>query len=394
MTNLPGILGGTPIFENNIPISSSTLPDISQVSERFEDIFTSGMITNHKYVRQYEEKMADYLGAKHAVAVSSATSGLLLMLKCMNLKGEVILPSFTFSVTGHALAWTGLTPVYVDIDPDTCLIDPTEVEKAITPNTSAVLGVHIWGNPCNHQALQEIADRHRVNLIYDAAQATGTRYMENPIGSLGEAQVFSCSPTKVVTAAEGGILTTNNTSLADKIRIGRNYGDDGSYDCEFEGINARMSEFHAALGLATLDMAESHINRRHEIYALYKTHLSKLPGIRFPSDTQGGITNGIYFSIIVDESVFGLTRDELYEALKYDRVDSRRYYTPPLHLQKANSRYAKLYEGKLPNTELIANRSLTLPVFSHMSDVQVNGVCEAIKRIHDHKDAISNLSEK
>lgn len=390
VTNLPAILGGTPIFENNVPISSSTLPDISQVMYSFEDIFDSGMITNHKYVRLYEDKMAKYLGAQHAVAVSSATSGLLLMLKCMDLEGEVILPSFTFSVTGHVLAWTGLTPKYVDIDPNTCLIDPAEVEKAITPKTCAIFGVHIWGNPCNHQALQEISDRYNIKLIYDAAQATGSKYMENPIGALGEAQVFSCSPTKVVTAAEGGILTTNNADLAEKVRIGRNYGDDGSYDCQFEGINARMSEFHAALGLATLDMAEEHINRRHDIYALYKKYLSQLSGIRFPSDTYGGTTNGIYFSIIIDESLFGLTRDHLYEALKHDHVDSRRYYTPPLHLQKANLKYAGLYKGKLPNTESIANRSLTLPVFSHMTDEQVIGVCTAISRIAAQSEAVSD----
>jgi dTDP-4-amino-4,6-dideoxygalactose transaminase len=151
-----------------------------------------------------------------------------------------------------------------------------------------------------------------------------------------------------------------------------------------------MSEFHAALGLATLDMAEEHINRRHEIYTLYKKHLSQLPGVRFPSDTNGGTTNGIYFSIIIDESVFGLTRDQLHEALKYDHVDSRRYYTPPLHRQKANLKYASLYTGKLPNTELISNSSLTLPVFSHMTDHQVNGVCEAITRINKNCAAVSD----
>ena len=391
MPDQPAILGGTSIFSEMVPISSCTLPSFDTVIESYREIFQTGMVTNSKYVREYEERMAEYLATSHVVAVSSATSALLLMLKCLDLKGEVILPSFTFSVTGHVLAWTGLRPVYVDIDPETCLIDPKEVAKAITPETCAILGVHIWGNPCAADQLQEIADQNNVILLFDAAQATGSRYLEKPVGSYGRAEAFSCSPTKVLTSGEGGLLATNDADLAQKIRIGRNYGDDGSYDCAFEGINARMSEFHAILGLASLKAVEESINRRHQLFDMYKNRLGQLPGIRFQKTTPGGVSNGVYFSIIIDEDQFGLSRDKLYMALKEERVDTRRYYYPALHQQKTNAHLTHLYEGTLPHTEHIAANSLTLPMFSHMTDEQANGVCDAIERLYEHREQVSRV---
>ena len=385
---LPAVLGGEPIFSDVVPVSSCTLPDYDNVADKFKDVFSTGMVTNWRYVKEYENQMARYLGVDHAVAVSSATTGLLLTLKCLELEGEVILPSFTFSVTGHVVAWNGLRPSYVDIDPGTCLIDPKEVENAIGPDTCAILGVHIWGNPCPGDQLQAIADRHGLPLLFDAAQATGSRYLEKPVGGWGRAEVFSCSPTKVVTSGEGGIVATNDGELAQKIRVGRNYGDDGSYDCAFEGINARMSELHAVLGLASLEMADTNIAHRLRLFQLYKQRLEQLPGIRFQETTPGGVSNGVYFSIIIDPVRFNLTRDQLYHALKAEHVDTRRYYHPPLHQQKVNASLAAKYQGKLPHTEHIANNSLTLPVYSHMTEEWVDGVCDAIHRLHQHAAVI------
>jgi dTDP-4-amino-4,6-dideoxygalactose transaminase len=346
------------------------------------------MITNWKYVREYESSMAKYLGVKEAVAVSSATTGLLLTLKCLDLEGEVILPSFTFSVSGHVLEWNNLTPVFVDIDPETCLIDPQEVEKAITPKTCAILGVHIWGNPCAADQLQEIADRHGLELIFDAAQATGSRYLEKPVGGFGRAEVFSCSPTKVVTSGEGGIIATNDEEFAKKLRVGRNYGDDGSYDCDFAGINARMSEFNAVLGLASLEMSNDNIKRRLELFGMYESRLGKLPGINFPKTTPGGTVNGVYFTIIIDQDSFGLTRDQLYTALKSENVDTRKYYYPALHQQTVNSGLTAQYEGKLPVTDYMSANTLTLPMFSHMTDEEASGVCDAVERLQENAETV------
>ena len=390
MTGIPAVLGGSPFFPEKIPVSSTTLPDFDAVADSYRDIFTTGMITNHKYVKQYEARMADYLGVAHCVAVSNCTAGLLLMLKCLDLEGEVVLPSFTFSVTGHVLAWNGLRPVYVDIDPETCLLDTKEVEKAVSSRTRAILGVHLWGNPCPADQLQEIADRHGVPLVFDAAQAVGSRYLEKSIAEFGQAAVFSCSPTKLVTSGEGGIVATNDADLAEKVRVGRNYGDDGSYDCAFEGINARMSELHAILGLASLAMVDANIDHRSHLIGLYRRRLERLPGIRFQKTTPGGASNGVYFSIIIDRDLFGLTRDQLHHALAEEGIDTRRYYYPPLHLQRVNSHLRPRYEGKLPHTERVADGSLTLPMFSHMTEEQVNGVCDAIERLHEHSGPVQS----
>ena len=388
MSELPAILGGTPILSDRVPVSSATLPDLSAVMDRYQDIFSTGMITNWKYVKEFERRMADYLGVKHAVAVSSATTGLVLTMKVLDLRGDVILPSFTFAVTGHVLAWNGLRPVYADIDPETCLIDPVEVEKAITADTCAILGVHIWGNPCAADQLQDIADRHGLVLLFDAAQATGSRYLERPVGGFGSAEVFSCSPTKVVTSGEGGIVATNDPHVAEKVRVGRNYGDDGSYDCQFGGLNARLSELHAALGLASLEMSEDHIGHRQNLMETYRCRLHETPGIRFQKTTPGGVSNGVYFSIIVDPDKFGLSRDQLYEALNAENVDTRRYYSPPLHRQRVYAELASKYEGKLPHTERISSSALTLPMFSHMTEGQVMGICDAIDRLHRNSEVV------
>ena len=389
MTDLPAVLGGAPVTPDKVPVSSATLPDISAVMDSYRDIFSTGMITNWKYVKEYEDRMAEYLAVKNAVAVSSATTGLILTMKVLGLAGEVILPSFTFAVTGHVLAWNGLRPVYADIDPETCLIDPDEVEKAITADTCAILGVHIWGNPCAADRLQEIAERHELVLLFDAAQATGSRYLEKPVGGFGHAEVFSCSPTKVVTSGEGGIVATNDDELAKQIRIGRNYGDDGSYDNEFGGLNARLSELHAAVGLASLEMSEDGIRHRQHLMEIYRKRLSKIPGIRFQKTTPGGVSNGVYFSIIVDPEEFGLSRDQLHQALKAENIDTRRYYYPPLHRQKVYADAGAKYMGRLPHTERISSNALTLPMFSHMTESQLYAVCEAIERLHRHRLAVS-----
>ena len=207
------------------------------------------------------------------------------------------------------------------------------------------------------------------------------------MGRLGRIEVFSCSPTKVVTSAEGGLVTTNDDRLAQKIRVGRNYGDDGSYDCAFEGINGRMSELHAVIGLKSLAVAEESIARRHKLIEIYQARLGQLPGIGFPKITPGGTSNGVYFTIIVDRTQFGIDRDQLYYALKEEHIDTRRYYSPPLHLQTANAHLAHEYHGKLPHTENIAANALTLPMFFHMTDQQVTGICDAILRLHhNHKE--------
>lgn len=383
---MPAVLGGDPIFSVGIPISQPTLPAFEMVESRFRDIFSTGMITTSKYVEEFERTIAAYIGVEDAVAVSSNTMGLLLLFKCLDLRGEVILPSFTFTASGHALAWNNLKPVYADINLETCVVDPDVIEGAITSETCAIFGVHLWGNPCAAETLQDIADRHEVPLLFDAAQAIGSTYQGRQVGSYGLAEVFSCSPTKMMTAAEGGIITTNDTALAAKIRLGRNYGVDAAYDCDLLGVNARLSELHAVLGLASLQKLEGDIKRRMILIDRYREHLQDVPGITFQRITEGGTSNGVYFSIRVDQDAFGLTRDQLDIALGAENIQTRKYYMP-LHWQKVYLKDGRSAKNLLA-TEQAARGYITLPLFSHMTECQVDSICEAIQLIYKYNESI------
>jgi len=266
---------------NAIPITKATLPVFESLEPELRSIFSAGMITNHHYVKKLEEELQRYLGVKHVIAVSSCTSGMMLVMKGLGLTGEIIVPSFTFSATGHAVLWNSLVPRFVEIDPETLTIDPQKVLEAITPHTSAILGVHIFGCPAAVHELEAIAREHKLKLFFDAAHALGSKVGERLVGSFGDAEIFSCSPTKLLVTGEGGLVATNNDDLARQVRIGRTYGDPGTYDCEFAGLSARMGEFNALLGLKSLPMLEENIARRHTLVQCYKQELMHLPGVTF-----------------------------------------------------------------------------------------------------------------
>ncbi|UCF09024.1 MAG: DegT/DnrJ/EryC1/StrS family aminotransferase [Thermoplasmata archaeon] len=380
----PAILGGEPVFENLLPITKPTLPDLGSLKDRLEDIFNTGMITNSKYARQFEQMLKEYIGVDHVMALSSCTSGLMLTLKSLDLEGEVIIPSFTFSASGHVLLWNNLKPRFVDIDANTYLIDIEKMKEAIGPDTSAILAVHIFGNPCDIKTLEEIAKDHELRLIFDAAHAMGSEYHGDKTGRFGDAEVFSCSPTKLMVTGEGGIVATNNDELRRKISIGRNYGDDGSYDCEFAGINARMSEMQAILGLESLSLLEKNLDNRAMLAGTYKKDLGKLEGIKFQEITPNCKTTYKDFSIYIEPDRFGLNRDELCEALAKENIMTKKYFYPPLHKQRAYAEFYEDYAQKLPVTDDVSSNVLSLPLFSHMAIEEVTKVTEAIVRIQGH----------
>ncbi len=249
------------------------------------------------------------------MAVSSCTLGLLLTYHGLGLKGEVIVPSFTFMATVHPLLWVGTEPVFVDIDPYTWNIDPAKVEAAITERTTAIVAVHNFGNPAPVAELEAIARRHGLRLIFDAAHGFGALYRGRPVGGFGDAEVFSLSPTKLLVAGEGGIVATNNDDLAEHIRVGREYGNPGDYNSDFPGLNVRLPEFNALLGLHSLGMLEENAKRRNRVAAIFRERLSQIPGLTFQRIHPQDRSSYKDFSILVDEAKFGLTRDELALAL-------------------------------------------------------------------------------
>jgi dTDP-4-amino-4,6-dideoxygalactose transaminase len=363
-------------FETPLPIVSPEGIGGEEFIGDVRKILESRQLTNGKFVREFERAAASYLGAPHCVAVSSCTSGLVLTLAALGLKGEVILPSFTFHATAHAVAWNGLKPVFVDCEPDTFCIGPQAVRERISQDTAAILAVHIFGNPASVFELEEIADGAGIPLIYDSAHAFGSKAGATPVGGFGAAEIFSLSPTKLLVAGEGGLVATRDASLAKRVRAVRNYGDAGDSDPELRGLNARMSEFHAALAIRGLAGLDKRIERRNQIRVRYEKRLGGVGGISFQQIRPGNLSSCKDFQILVEAEAFGCSRDWILDALRQRNIEARRYFWPPVHRQKL---YAAVWDGRpLPVTDHISNRILSLPIYSSLGDDKVDTVCDAI----------------
>jgi dTDP-4-amino-4,6-dideoxygalactose transaminase len=376
----PAILGGRPLFPDGLPLARPTVANPEAVATAARTILSSGVLTNGPFVLELEARAAEYLGVRHCIAVSSCTSGLMLTLRASELSGDVVLPSFTFSASAHAVVWNGLRPVFADIGPDDLLLDPAAAARATGVRTSAVLATHTFGAPCDVEGLGKLALRNGIRLFFDAAHAFGSRRGGTMVGGFGDAEVFSLSPTKVLIAGEGGIIATNDGTLAERCRIGRDYGNPGDYDTRFVGLNARMSELHAATALASFEDLEERIARRNELAERYRKVLGDLPGISFPAVAEGDRSTYKDFTVLIDQPRFGGDAATVARALGAEGIQTRRYYSPPIHRQRA---YRSLVpaNGPLPVTDAASASVLTLPLWTGMTDEQVDGVATAMARL-------------
>jgi dTDP-4-amino-4,6-dideoxygalactose transaminase len=386
LSGVPAVAGGEPAFLERLPLVRPTVPDAAAISSDLEAIFASRILTNGPTVRRFEQECAERLGVAHCVAVASCTAGLMLVLKTSDVDGEIVVPSFTFAATAHAAVWNSLTPVFADIDPSSLTLSAEAAGRVLTDRGSAILATHLYGAPCDTDALEQLARERGVRLFFDAAHAFGSLRDGVPVGRFGDAEVFSLSPTKLLVAGEGGMIATNDDELAERCRIGRDYGNPGDYDCRFVGLNARMSEVHAAIGLASLATLEDRIGRRNELAGLYGDALSSVPGISFP--LLRGVDRSTFkdLTILVDPEGFGVDAGELADALDQEGIDTRRYYAPPVHATHAYRAWDP-GPGSLPNTEWAAARCLTLPMWEGMRDEDPLRVAAAIGRIHAHRSA-------
>jgi dTDP-4-amino-4,6-dideoxygalactose transaminase len=377
----PAALGGTPAFPEGLPLVRPTIPDIPGVTDRLGEVLASGMLTNGPTVRRLEEAVAERCGVAHAVAVASCTSGLMLTYQALGVTGRVLMPSFTFAASAHAVVWAGGTPLFADVDDATMTLDPEAAEELVS-EAAAVSATHVYGRPCEVEALQALADAAGLPLVYDAAHALGSRRRGRPIGGFGTVEVFSLSPTKVAVAGEGGLVTTNDAALAEAVRVGRDYGNPGNYDCRFPGLNARMSELHATVALAALDGLDERIAHRNALVASFRTATEGVPGLGFQQIDDADVSTYKDLTIVIDPDVFGLDAAALGRALKLEGADSRRYYHPPIHRQKA---YATLpMDRNLPVTDRLADRVLTPPLYSHMTTAEMERLADAVVRIQAH----------
>ena len=397
-----------------VPFVRPALPSIEALRSAYEEIVASGQLTKGKYVEQFEQAIAKRLGVRHAVAVSSCTIGLMLVYKALDLSagscrsrrgegepcpvnameplsrfgivrsggrsepvGEVIIPSFTFLAGPAAIVWNNLRPVFIDVDPHSTNVVPQTVRAAITPRTVAISVCHNFGNPCDMAGLQAVATEHGLPLVVDAAHGFGAKMHGRPVGAGGTAQVFSLSPTKLLVAGEGGVVATDCDCVAHFVRLGREYGNDGSYDALFSGVNGRMPELSAATALAGLEILDAVADRRRQIAGLYQQELSRLPGIEFMQSAAGAEPSYKDFSIVIDPGRFGMSRDALRRVLATRGIETRTYFSPPCHRQTA---FEHFYDRSRPlnTTEMLSSRSLSLPMGAHVDEAVVAEVCDAI----------------
>jgi len=377
-------LDALPSFPDGLPFVRPATPPLERVMARLAPSYERGVLTDGPLGRELEEQVAAQLGVEHVVAVSTCTAGLMLVLRALDLEGAVVMPSFTFSATAHAAAWNGLRPVFAECDPASFQLDPADAATRLD-GAGALLATHVFGAPCAAEQLEELGRLHDIPVVFDAAHAQGARRRDRRVGGLGDAEVFSMTPTKVVIAGEGGLVATNRADIAAAVRIGRDYGNPGDYDTRFVGLNARLSELHAATALESLARLGHNLARRRAVAQRYCDGLLTVPGIDVQVVDPGDESTYKDFTIRVDEATFGLSRDSVVAALRSRGVDTRCYFWPPVHRQQA---YRALPSGPLPVTDDVAGRVISLPIFPGLALDAVDAVVAILAGVHEHAEEV------
>jgi len=324
----------------------------------------------------------------------NATVALEIAIRAAGLSGEVIVPSFTFIATAHALQWQEITPVFCDIDPVTHCLDAEKVEQMITPLTTGIIGVHVWGNPCATERLAEIADRNKLTLMFDAAHAFGCSHKGRMIGGFGLAEVFSFHATKFLNTFEGGAVVTNSDELAEKIRLMQNFGFAGYDNVIYIGTNGKMTECAAAMGLTNLENIDAVIDANSRNYHAYRRGLSNLPGVSLLPNNQSERCNYQYVVVEVDEVVAGISRDHLVEALHAENVLARRYFFPGCHRMAPYRSYFPHAGLLLPETERVCRRVMVLPTGTTLSETKVSLICDLIRLVVENSALVHKRMER
>lgn len=379
------VLGGIPAFAEKLHVGRPNIGDRERFISLINDMLDRRWLTNNgPYVQEFEQRIANFLGVKHCIAMCNATIALEIVIRALGLTGEVIVPSFTFIATAHALQWQEITPVFCDVDPRTHNIDPNRIEEMITPHTSGIIGVHVWGRPCEIEALAEIAQQHHLKLIFDAAHAFGCSYKGRMIGNFGDAEIFSFHATKFFNTFEGGAVVTNNDELATKMRLMKNFGFGGYDNVIYIGTNGKMSEISAAMGLTGLESLAEFIAVNYCNYQQYRRELADVPGIRMITYDETEKPNYQYIILEVDETVAQISRDMLVEILHAENVLARRYFYPGCHQMEPYRSYFPHAGLLLPETEKLAQRVLSLPNGTAVGPNEISKICQIIRLAVEH----------
>lgn len=381
----PAVIGGEAVFDSPLYVTRPVLPSKTEYAGSVvSGIFDRGYLTNQGPVAvELERRLAEHLGVLHYVSMSSGTSALLIALRALDLSGEVITTPFTFPATTHCIEWNGLTPVFCDIDPDTYNIDPGKIEELITPRTTAILPVHVFGNPCDVEGIQEIADRYRLRVIYDAAHAFGVSWNGRPIVEWGDLSTHSFHATKVFHTAEGGGVTAPTIEMAEKLSLLRNFGIVNENSVSGVGLNGKMSELHAGLGTLVLEMMAEERAKREILVERYYEGLAGIDGLKFQTVVDGTERNYFNFTAEIQSEHFGLSRDQLHSALREENIISRKYFHP---LCSDNECYRHLDSAQadhLPVANAISRQVISLPLYGELGVEAVDAIADAIARIRN-----------
>ncbi len=362
-------------------VTKSSMPEFDEYTNMIKKIWDTHWLTNMgEFHNELEKELEDYLEVENVSLFTNGHMALELLIQAMDLKGEVITTPFTFASTTHAIVRNGLKPVFCDIEPDTYTIDTDKIEDLITEKTSAILPVHVYGNVCNVEKIEEIAKKHNLKVIYDAAHAFGVKYKGKGIVNFGDASMLSFHATKVFNTIEGGAACfNNNIYLKNKLYSLKNFGIRSEEEVDGVGANAKMNEFQAAMGLCNLKHINENIEKRKLVVERYRENLSEINGIKYLEPQKDVVSNYAYFPITVDENMYGYTRDYVYDELKKENIFTRKYFYPIANEFKC---YKNIYDSKTtPNALRISKQILSLPLYADLSISSVDRICKLIKNI-------------
>jgi dTDP-4-amino-4,6-dideoxygalactose transaminase len=383
------IFGKPPAFAEKMHVGRPNVGNREHLLARINDMLDRVWFTNDgPYVQEFEAKLAAFVGVRHCVAMCNGTVALEIAIRALGLTGEVIVPSFTFIATAHALQWQEITPVFCDIDPRTHNLDPSQVEKMITPRTSGIIGVHTWGRSCDIAALEDIARNRNLQLLFDAAHAFGCSYKGELIGGFGRCEVFSFHATKFFNTFEGGAVLTNDEVLAEKMRLMRNFGFRGYDNVIYIGTNGKMTEVCAAMGLTSLESVDEFIERNCLNHSAYRRELDGIPGLSVMAYDERERANYQYIVLEVDGPAAGLTRDELVGVLFAENVLARRYFFPGCHRMEPYRSYFPHAALVLPETERLCGRVVVLPNGTSVDEPAISQICQIIRTAVSNAPAV------
>lgn len=369
------VLGGPPAFQEPLHVGRPNIPSRNVFSDLLSRSLDRRWLTNHGPCEQaLARRLPERLGGRHCVLVANATLGLMLAARALGLKDEVVMPAFTFVGSAHALHWQGITPVFCEIDPRTHQIDPSAVEALITPRTTGLLAVHLFGRTADMDALEALARRRGLKLLVDAAHAVGCTIGGRPVGDRGDATVFSFHATKVMNSFEGGAVVTRDAALAERLRLMSNFGFSDTDRVDLLGINAKMSESAAAMGLASLDALDDFIAANRRNLDSYRRALHSIPGVSLVPYPDPAVSNCHYVIVEVDGGPRGPSRDDLLDVLKAENVLARRYFHPGCHRMEPYASSRPWSDVRLPRTEAAAARVLALPTGTAVGEREIETI--------------------